>query len=219
MQTGEKNIPNWGSPDFRRTLERTAGKAGGGHPDDSKYTMFKPSATQQYTFMLSNGPGATDPCRERCAALLLAGVLGDEVGSRLYWELIDNGRADSAWLGSYEYLDAGLYTTVLVSDPETAEANRQITLDIYRDAGKNGITTEELERARNKILSRTVLANERPRERLFAVGNEWFFRGRYNTIREDLDALRAVSTDDVHTLLEKYPLSAPFTVQVRAKGE
>ena len=36
---------------------------------------------------LANGPGATDA--DRYAAKMLATVLGDDSGSRLYWELVD----------------------------------------------------------------------------------------------------------------------------------
>ena len=47
------------------------------------------SATQQYTLQLAAGPAAEDD--DRYAAKLLATVLGDDSGSRLYWELVDPG--------------------------------------------------------------------------------------------------------------------------------
>ena len=178
------------------------------------HAIAKPSATQRYSLLLSNAPGADAGEKERLASILLACVLGDEVGSRLYWELIDNGKADSAWLGAYEYLDAGMYMTMLAGEPETAPANLEIVQRIYREAEKNGIMNEEFERARNKTLSRIVLANEQPRGRLFAVGGEWTVRKRYRTVRDDLDAVRGVALDDLHDVLARYPLTSPLLVSI-----
>ena len=56
--------------------------------------IHKASATQQYAVQLAAGPAADD--RDRYAAKLLATVLGDDSGSRLYWELVDPGLAEQA---------------------------------------------------------------------------------------------------------------------------
>ncbi|HBT77075.1 MAG TPA: insulinase family protein [Planctomycetaceae bacterium] len=211
VRKAERSCGRWkpgnASPAFPRSLSKTSGRSG-------MHAIAKPSATQRYSLLLSNAPGADAGEKERLASILLACVLGDEVGSRLYWELIDNGKADSAWLGAYEYLDAGMYMTMLAGEPETAPANLEIVQRIYREAEKNGIMNEEFERARNKTLSRIVLANEQPRGRLFAVGGEWTVRKRYRTVRDDLDAVRGVALDDLHDVLARYPLTSPLLVSI-----
>src|SRR5690606_22982138 len=64
-------------------------------PNKSGFHVIKNDlATQEYCLTLSAGPGASDG--DRYAARLLATVLGDDSGSRLYWELVDNGLADFA---------------------------------------------------------------------------------------------------------------------------
>ena len=46
-------------------------------------------ATQQYVLQLADAPASEDA--DRYAAKLLATIVGDDSGSRMYWELVDPG--------------------------------------------------------------------------------------------------------------------------------
>ena len=177
----------------------------------------KETATQQYAVQMSGGPAANDD--DRYAAGLLSTVLGDDTGSRLFWDLVDPGLAEHASLGHLEYDDAGLYVTHLSCAPDRARDNLQRVLDIYRQAERDGITDEELSQAKSKWSSRIVLSGERPRNRLFAVGGEWVQRRQYRSVRDVLDAVAAVSRDDVWRVLTRYPLSRATTVAIGPLGE
>lgn len=192
---------------FPRELSPVRGKHG-------FHRLQKSGAVQQYALLMADAPDAAADDTRRYGAMLLANVLGDDVGSRLYWELVDNGRADSAWLGCYEYLDAGLFLTMVAANPETMPENLDIVRKICRDVEEHGISREELDRAKSKVLSRVVLSNERPRGRLFSVGGEWSSRHRYRTVREEMETIRRVTLDDLHAVLAEYPLSDPLTVTV-----
>lgn len=170
------------------------------------------TASQQYAVRMSDGPSAIDP--DRYAAALLAMVLGDDGGSRLYWELVDTGLAEHAALGHMDYEDAGLYVLHLSCDPEQAADNLQRILDVLREAESGEITEEELDQAKSKLSSRVVLSAERPLNRLSAVGAEWVVRREYLSVRDVLDALAAVTPDDVARLLAKFPLSQGTTVTI-----
>ena len=61
--------------------------------------------------------------------------------------------------------------------------------------------TEELAQAQSKIAARVVLASERPRNRLFNVGGNWQHGREYRSVRDDIDAIRAVSVNDVAEVL------------------
>ena len=52
-------------------------------------TVVKDTATQQYAVQISAGPSATDA--DRFASRILATIVGDDTGSRLFWELVDPG--------------------------------------------------------------------------------------------------------------------------------
>ena len=55
---------------------------------------------------------------------------------------------------------------------------------------------------------------ERPTNRLFSVGNAWLQRRQYKTVREAVEAYRAVTLDDIHRVQRKYPLQGAATIAV-----
>ncbi len=172
----------------------------------------KPSAAQEYVIQLADAPSAQDD--DRYAARLLATVLGDDSGSRLYWELLDSGLAEQVGLAHYEFDGAGAMMTFMSCDPAFAADNLRRITEVYRTAEAGGITPEELEQAKSKVRSRIVLSAERPRGRLFSVGAEWLYRHRYLPVREELDCLAAVTCDEVAAVLAKYPLTRATTIAV-----
>jgi predicted Zn-dependent peptidase len=176
------------------------------------HVLHKEMATQQYAMQLTAGPAAEDA--DRFAAKLLATVLGDDSGSRLYWELVDPGLAESAGLSHGEHQGAGVMMTFMSCDPQEVAENLRRIHDVYRHAEADGITAAELEQAKNKIRSRVVLASERPRGRLFTVGTDWVYRRQYRAIAADLETVARLTVDDLAAVLAKYPLSRPTTVTI-----
>ena len=65
-----------------------------------------------------------------------------------------------------------------------------------------------MDQARNKLLSRVVLAGERPRQRLFSLGLEWAHLGRYRSVTDDLATLDSISRGDLHRILAEWQLTA-----------
>jgi len=186
-------------------------------PPPSFEVLQKESATQQYALQLSAGPAADDP--RRYAAKLLATVLGDDSGSRLYWELVDPGLAEHAGLSHCEYEGAGLMMTYLSCAPERAAENLQRILDLYRCAEAEGVTPAELDQAKSKIRSRIVLSSERPRGRLFTVGGDWVYRREYRSVRDDLETVAAVTPQQIAEVLAGYPLTRSTTVTIGPLAE
>ncbi|MBC8871308.1 MAG: insulinase family protein [Planctomycetes bacterium] len=172
----------------------------------------KEAANQQYVVQIANGPAVEDD--DRYAGRILATVLGDDSGSRLFWELIDTGLAECAAMGAYEYQGTGVYMTYLCCAPEDTADNLELIAKIMREAETAGITEDELAQAKSKILSHIVLQSERPGNRMFSVGSNWLQRREYRTVREILDSYEAVTVRDVVAVLEKYPLTANTTVAV-----
>ncbi len=172
----------------------------------------KDAFTQQHVMQMSPAPSATSPLR--MAAELMSVVVGDDSGSRLYWDLVDTGLAESADLSYNEYDGTGAYLTYVCSTPESARDNLQRVHDIYADVNARGVTEEELEQARNKAASRIVLRSERPMGRLSSLGSNWVYRNEYRSVQDDLSAYRAITTDDVKAVLKKYPLGQLSTATV-----
>lgn len=174
--------------------------------------VHRPTATQQYVLQLADAPASEDG--ERYAAKLLATIVGDDSGSRMYWELTDAGLAETATLGHYEYLGAGMFYTWLACEPEQVEENLNRLRGIYRQVEMDGITEDELRQAKNKVKARVVLGSERPQNRLFNVGGNWLQRREYRTVADDLKSLDEVTVAAVRAVLKTYPFSNCSTITV-----
>src|SRR5690606_11751288 len=126
-----------------------------------------PQSTQQYLLYLRDAPAAEDD--DRYAAKLLATIVGDDSGSRMYWELVDPGLAETASVGHDEYQGTGMYYTWIACEPDDAAGVVAQTQELLENLERSGIEPLELEQAKNKVRARVVLSNERPRSRLFQV--------------------------------------------------
>lgn len=175
-------------------------------------TVTRESSQQEYVVQIANGPAAED--EDRFASRILSTVLGDESGSRLFWELIDTGLAEYVTTDVSEYQGTGAFVTLLCCSPEEAQQNLQRIHDLQVEMQEHGISEAELTRAKSKICAHVVLQSERPANRLFSVGSNWLQRREYRTIREMVDAYQKVTAADVAEVLEKYPLTACTTVAI-----
>jgi len=174
--------------------------------------LEKEAAAQQYLLRLSPAPSAENP--RRYAAKLLAVVLGDDSGSRLYWELVDPGLAEQASLSHNEYHGTGAMMTYMICPPDRAADNLQRLLRVYREVESAGVSAAELKQAKNKARSRLVLSAERPRGRLFAIGGDWLYRREYLPLQAELAAVEAISESDIQTLLTEYPLTTAAMITI-----
>jgi predicted Zn-dependent peptidase len=167
-------------------------------------TRFRPpeKSAQEYVYFLAPGPSARSP--QRHAAEILAMILGDDTGSRLYWALVDPGLADSADASFHEYDGAGAFYVSLSCEPERTQKNLQIVQGVLRQVQQEGVTEEELRSARNKTLSRVVRGSERPMGRLQAIGMCWTYLGKYRTVDDELKSFSAVNLKKIREVLDRY---------------
>ena len=122
--------------------------------------------------------------------------------------------AECRGFASAEYLDAGLFIASLCCAPEKAVENAAVMNRLLAEAQNAGITAEELERSKNKILSRLARASERAGRRLFAIGTEWTQTGRYFSTEDDMNRIRSMSVESVNSVLQRYPITDPLTVAI-----
>jgi len=172
--------------------------------------MTKDKVMQEHVFLISPGPTADSPLRY--AADLLGMAVGDDSGSRLYWALIDPGLADSADCSFHEYEGAGAFYTSFSCQPEQAEEDLELVVDVLRDVQDNGISAEELNQARSKVLSRVVRGSERPKGRLMALGMNWIYQHAYRTVDDELRAFESVTLPDIRQVLDRYPIDQMTTL-------
>lgn len=170
----------------------------------------KAEAVREHLCLMAAAPPAQD--ERRYAAGVLANVVGDDTGSRLYWALVDTALADGAGM-DYDQMDGtGLYYTYVSCDPGQADKVLGVVRHCYEEVGREGVTDKELEASKNKIASMVTLQGELPMGRLVPLGLGWTYREAYCSLAEEMEAIRAVSSEDIRALLEEYPLDKVTTV-------
>jgi predicted Zn-dependent peptidase len=199
IRLAEKHCGDWPSAEAGRTGQTETNGDGGVH------VVTKPTVAQQYTVLMSPGPAASSPLRP--AADLLGMAIGDDSGSRLYWELVDPGRAESAGCSFSEYDGTGVFYTSFSGEPESTAENLERTRAVLAAVQKDSITEEELATAKSKLLSRLVRSGERPRGRMMAVGMNWLYLSTYRSVDEDLRIYESVTLASLREVLERYPLT------------
>lgn len=186
------------------------------HPHRGTYLIQRETSQQQHVMHQDAAPDALHPLR--AAAELLSVVVGDDSGSRLYWELVDPGYVEGAELTYQEYHGVGVFRTFFNGQPEETESNLARVHKVYEKINREGVTEQELAQAKSKVCSRVVLSSERPMGRLESLGNNWIYRSRYQSVAEDLAQIRAVTTSQIRELLETFPLAQTTTVTVGPKS-
>ncbi len=167
---------------------------------------------QQYIIKIWPGASANDP--ERYALRLMCSIIADDSGSRLFWELIDTGQAETASLYPQMFDDCGCVVGYLCCAPEDAEKNTDIMMRVIREVSEKGVTERELDLARNKIVASLILSDERPSNRLFAIGESWLSRRHYEPLDVILKRFAAVSVDDIQQVAKRTLSKQPTTVTV-----
>ena len=206
----EASCGSWAPHPCRRDVDPVKPNRGFG-------TLLKDKSAQEYVLQLAPGPASEDDARY--ASRVMATIMGDDSGSRMFWEFIDPGIAEYAGMGVYEYQGAGVMMSVLCCEPALAAENLERLDQLQRKLQQEGVSEHELELAKRKITAHVILQSERPENRLFAIGTNWLQRGEYRTVREIADAYQAVTMADVEAVLAKYPLTESYTLAVGPQAD
>jgi predicted Zn-dependent peptidase len=172
-------------------------------------TILRAEDQQQTIIGVADAPPLESA--DRYATQLLATVLGDHTGSRLYWTLIDPGYADGVEVSYQDYNQAGASYTFLSCEPDEAQANLGRITEVYQEAMSEGLTDDELTQAKNKVLARSVLRSERPMGRLASLGFHWTYLRDYLSVADELEAFSSVTLNDLRRVLDRWPL-LPMTI-------
>lgn len=206
----ERRCGHWES--YEAPREKTAANYRSGFA-----SIHKPTSTQQYLLQMS--PGASIESEERFAARVASTIMGDDAGSRYYWEFLDSGRAESAGVGSYEHQGCGSLMSVICCDPDLAQDNLQRAAKLFEIAANDGATEKELTMAKKKIASHILLASERTETRMFSIGTQWLNGQEYKGPGEIAERYQSVTLDQVNAALQRYRMENPMTVAVGPREE
>jgi predicted Zn-dependent peptidase len=193
----EQYTSHWQDQAVGRELSRFAGSA-------KQHVFKKANLSQAHAVLISEGVSAQDS--ERYPMALLSTMLGDSSGSRMYWDLINTGLAESAGVDSDERDGAGCFSAYLSTSPDRLEQVISIAKKIL--STPRDFSGQDLDRAKAKVCSRIVLDGEMPMGRLMALGLEWTYRKESTPLSAIIERVRGVTRKDINSALERFTLSS-----------
>jgi len=193
----EAGCGSWENKDIKRELTDTRGGR-------DKKRLEKANLVREHICLMS--PAVSAQSNRRFAASLLSIIVGDDVGSRFFWEIVDKAIAETASLEFSPMDGTGAYCTYIRCSSENTPRAMEIVSRVFADLAKTGVTADELVKAKNKILSALVIKNELPMGRLVDLGFNWTYLGRYRTVEQDINAIKTVTVEDINSLIKDYPL-------------
>jgi predicted Zn-dependent peptidase len=164
---------------------------------------FHKKETEQYHLCLG-GPGIARGDDRRFALRILDTILGGSTSSRLFQEVRERrGLAYSVYSYSSHYADTGQVALYVGTRPENVGEAVDVIGSELRRLVADGVSAEELERARDNVKGRTVLSMESTLTRMNRLGSSVLMDVPLLTVDELLAALDAVTLEDVNELAQE----------------
>lgn len=174
-----------------------------------------PKLSRVHVAYYAPGVAMSDP--RRYAAAVLGNVLGDSTGSRLYWELVDKGLADSASLGHESNEDQGAFVGYLNVAPERAAEVIERYSEVLKRAQDEPPTPDEWRRAQRKLATGLTLRAETPLGRLTSLGATYQSLGVYQSVAEVVDRVMNARLETAVEVLAARPFDASYVYTLGPK--
>ena len=188
----EQHCSAWKTVDTHRELNDTLGTLQSKH-------VVSPKLARQHICLLSPAVSMQDP--RRYAASLLGMIIGDDSGSRYYWALTEPALAEIASMQCESMDGTGVFYSYICCDPDNSSLVMDILQKLFAELRENGISEAEMETAKNKTLSALTIKCEQPMGRLVSLGFNWVYNQHYRSVKDDVDAIHAVTLDDISNLI------------------
>jgi predicted Zn-dependent peptidase len=177
---------------------------------------FHPKETEQYHVCLG-APGIPRADERRFVLRVLDTILGGSTSSRLFQEIREKrGLAYSVYSYPSQYVDSGQIAVYLGTRPENVGEAMDIVATELRRLLEDPVGVEELQRAKENVKGRTVLAMESTLARMNRLGSSVLMGVPLLELDEMLEAVDAVSADDVSRLARE--LLAPGRLSAAGVG-
>ncbi len=192
----ESGCGTWKPVEAGRTLSPANGS---GH----RRRLGKSNIQREHICLLSPSVAIQD--HRRYAASLLGMIIGDDTGSRFFWSMVDTALAETA-LMEFESMDGvGVMDSYIHCGPENANTVLELVEKTFADLRQNGVTSQELQAAKNKVLSAMTIKCEIPMGRLVDLGMNWVYLKEYRPIEDEIRDIRSVTVDQVNDLIREFP--------------
>lgn len=167
--------------------------------------IIKQNSNLEQAHLIISTPFVSATDERRYAADLLGGIIGGGTSSRL-WQKVreERGLAYSVGASASMYQDCGLFSIFAGTSPDQVEEVVDLAIAEMLEIVQNGVTTAELDLAKQQTVSSILLGLEDSAARAATLAQSEMTHRRQISIDEALEKIMVVTANDVHTLALEY---------------
>ena len=183
---------------------------------DEPLWVHLPADKAQQQIAIAYQTIAPDDARNYDYRLAMA-ILSGGMGARLFTEVREKrGLVYSVSASASGHRGFGYTLAYAGTTPQRADETLEVTLGELRRMSE-GVTQDELDRARIKTLTSLIMQEESSRARAGALARDWWILGRVRTLDEITAAINAVTPDSIGAFYQSCPVGEPSVVTLGAR--
>ena len=169
--------------------------------------LYKKSE-QAHMFYGMEGVARAD--ERRFAMGVLSAALGGGMSSRLFQEIREKrGLAYSVYAYAQQFAGSGVLGFYAGCNPTKAIEVVDIIRSVLSDVADNGMTHEEIERAKGAVRGSLVLSQEDTGSRMSRIGKNEIVYGQVMDFDDILKAISRVSAEDIREIASEFLVKTP----------
>jgi predicted Zn-dependent peptidase len=163
---------------------------------------------QAHMFYGTEGVARSD--ERRFAMGVLASALGGGMSSRLFQEIREKrGLAYSVYAYAQQFAGSGQIGFYAGCNPSKAIEVVEIIREVLADVAENGMSHEEIERAKGAVRGSLVLSQEDSGSRMSRIGKNEIVYGQVMGFDDILKAISRVNATDVREIANEFLTKSP----------
>ena len=196
------------SPGFRRqnsSIPRLASDVQITVPNLAAPIVIKQNSNLEQAHMIIATPFVSATDERRYAADLLANIIGGGTSSRL-WQKVreERGLAYSVGASVAMYRDCGLFSIFAGTSPDQVGEVVELAIAEMKNVVATGVTTDELELAKQQTVSSILLSLEDSASRAASLAQAEMLHGRQISVEESLAKTEAVTIEQIQTVANQF---------------
>ncbi len=157
--------------------------------------------TTEQSNVVMGVPGLDRADERRYQLTLLNAILGGGMSSRLFQEVREKrGLVYTVYSFAQQFQDSGIVGVYAGCNPKRLETVREVCTDVLLDLAKNGVTADELDRAKGQVAGGMVLGLEDTSSRMSRIARSEMNNGYVPSVSEVLARVNAVTIEEVNAL-------------------
>jgi predicted Zn-dependent peptidase len=169
--------------------------------------MYKKSE-QAHMFYGMEGVARAD--ERRFAMGVLSAALGGGMSSRLFQEIREKrGLAYSVYAYAQQFAGSGVLGFYAGCNPTKAIEVVEIIRSVLADVADNGLTHEEIERAKGAVRGSLVLSQEDSGSRMSRIGKNEIVYGQVMDFDDILKSIARVNAEDIRQIASEFLVKTP----------